>query len=73
MQKQSFAARTRLRNFPAAKTDNVLKWISFRERERVMSEEYSYRDLAKMIDHSLLNPALKWADLEEMQRKMAIV
>ena len=29
-----------------------------------MSVEYSYSDLAKMIDHSLLNPALKWADLE---------
>jgi deoxyribose-phosphate aldolase len=30
-----------------------------------MSMEYSYTDLAKMIDHSLLNPALKWADLED--------
>jgi len=29
-----------------------------------MSGEYSYSDLAKMIDHSLLNPALQWADLE---------
>jgi deoxyribose-phosphate aldolase len=33
--------------------------------ERVMSGEYSYSDLAKMIDHSLLNPTLKWADLED--------
>jgi deoxyribose-phosphate aldolase len=31
--------------------------------ERVMPGD-SYSDLAKMIDHSLLNPALKWADLE---------
>jgi len=30
-----------------------------------MSVNYSYSDVAKMIDHSLLNPALKWADLEE--------
>ncbi|MBV8052817.1 MAG: deoxyribose-phosphate aldolase [Acidobacteriaceae bacterium] len=30
-----------------------------------MSVDYSYRDVAKMIDHSLLNPSLKWADLEE--------
>jgi deoxyribose-phosphate aldolase len=27
--------------------------------------EYSYSDLAKMIDHSLVNPALKWDDLED--------
>jgi deoxyribose-phosphate aldolase len=27
--------------------------------------EYSYRDIAKMIDHSLLNPALSVKDLEE--------
>jgi deoxyribose-phosphate aldolase len=25
---------------------------------------YSYPDVAKMIDHSLLNPSLKWEDLE---------
>lgn len=25
---------------------------------------YTYRDLAKMIDHSLLNPTLTWAELE---------
>ena len=30
-----------------------------------MSMDYSYSDLAKMIDHSLLNPSLKWADLED--------
>jgi len=30
-----------------------------------MSVDYSYNDVAKMIDHSLLNPALKWADLED--------
>jgi deoxyribose-phosphate aldolase len=30
-----------------------------------MSLEYSYNDLAKMIDHSLLNPSLKWEDLED--------
>jgi len=30
-----------------------------------MSVDYSYNDLAKMIDHSLLNPALKWADFED--------
>ena len=30
-----------------------------------MSVDYSYNDLAKMIDHSLLNPSLKWADLED--------
>lgn len=29
-----------------------------------MSLEFSYRDVAKMIDHSLLNPSLKWADLD---------
>ena len=29
-----------------------------------MPLEYSYSDVAKMIDHSLLNPSLKWADLE---------
>jgi deoxyribose-phosphate aldolase len=28
-----------------------------------MSVDYSYSDLAKMIDHSLLNPALTWDDL----------
>jgi deoxyribose-phosphate aldolase len=30
-----------------------------------MSVDYSYSDLAKMIDHSLLNPSLRWADLED--------
>jgi deoxyribose-phosphate aldolase len=30
-----------------------------------MSVDYSYSDVAKMIDHSLLNPSLKWADLED--------
>jgi len=30
-----------------------------------MPREYSYEDVAKMIDHSLLNPSLKWADLED--------
>jgi deoxyribose-phosphate aldolase len=30
-----------------------------------MSGEYSYSDVAKMIDHSLLHPALRWADLED--------
>lgn len=30
-----------------------------------MSVDYSYSDLAKMIDHSLLNPSLRWANLEE--------
>jgi deoxyribose-phosphate aldolase len=29
-----------------------------------MSLAYSYTDVAKMIDHSLLNPTLKWDDLE---------
>jgi deoxyribose-phosphate aldolase len=29
-----------------------------------MSLAYSYSDVAKMIDHSLLNPTLKWDDLE---------
>lgn len=29
-----------------------------------MALDYSYSDLAKMIDHSLLNPSLKWDDLE---------
>jgi deoxyribose-phosphate aldolase len=29
-----------------------------------MSSEYSYSDVAKMIDHSLLNPTLTWDDLE---------
>jgi len=29
-----------------------------------MPLDYSYRDIAKMIDHSLLNPSLKWGDLE---------
>src|SRR5438067_13341431 len=29
-----------------------------------MPTTYSYSDLAKMIDHSLLNPTLKAADLE---------
>jgi deoxyribose-phosphate aldolase len=29
-----------------------------------MTLAYSYSDLAKMIDHSLLNPTLKWDDLE---------
>lgn len=29
-----------------------------------MSLAYSYSDVAKMIDHSLLNPTLKWSDLE---------
>lgn len=26
---------------------------------------YTYEDVAKMIDHSLLNPTLKWSDLNE--------
>ena len=30
-----------------------------------MLTEYSYSDVAKMIDHSLLNPTLTWGDLEE--------
>ena len=29
-----------------------------------MPLDYSYSDVAKMIDHSLLNPALKWDELE---------
>jgi deoxyribose-phosphate aldolase len=29
-----------------------------------MSLAYSYSDVAKMIDHSLLNPTVKWDDLE---------
>ena len=29
-----------------------------------MSPAYSYPDIAKMIDHSLLNPALTMAELE---------
>ena len=28
------------------------------------SPTYSYVDIATMIDHSLLNPTLTWADLE---------
>jgi deoxyribose-phosphate aldolase len=30
-----------------------------------MPPDYSYSDIAKMIDHSLLNPTLRWAQLEE--------
>ena len=30
-----------------------------------MSLDYSYSDVAKMIDHSLLNPSLQWDDLEQ--------
>jgi deoxyribose-phosphate aldolase len=30
-----------------------------------MSLDYSYSDIAKMIDHSLLNPSLRWDDLEQ--------
>jgi len=30
-----------------------------------MPLDYSYSDIAKMIDHSLLNPSLKWDDLEQ--------
>jgi len=30
-----------------------------------MPLDYSYSDVAKMIDHSLLNPSLKWDDLEQ--------
>lgn len=30
-----------------------------------MAENYSYSDVAKMIDHSLLNPSLKWDELEQ--------
>jgi len=30
-----------------------------------MSTDYSYSDVAKMIDHSSLNPMLKWEELEE--------
>lgn len=30
-----------------------------------MSLNYSYSDVAKMIDHSLLNPTLTWEDLEQ--------
>jgi deoxyribose-phosphate aldolase len=30
-----------------------------------MSVDCSYTDLAKMIDHSLLSPARKWADLDD--------
>ncbi|QOY88954.1 deoxyribose-phosphate aldolase [Paludibaculum fermentans] len=30
-----------------------------------MSLDYTYEDVAKMIDHSLLNPTLKWDDLEQ--------
>lgn len=29
-----------------------------------MAHDYSYSDVAKMIDHSLLNPSLAWDDLE---------
>lgn len=29
-----------------------------------MTLDYSYSDVAKMIDHSLLNPSLKWNELE---------
>ncbi|WP_321474633.1 deoxyribose-phosphate aldolase [uncultured Paludibaculum sp.] len=29
-----------------------------------MSLDYTYEDVAKMIDHSLLNPTLSWDDLE---------
>jgi deoxyribose-phosphate aldolase len=29
-----------------------------------MPPDYSYADIAKMIDHSLLNPSLKWEELE---------
>lgn len=30
-----------------------------------MSSDYSYWDVAKMIDHSLLNPTLTWDELEQ--------
>jgi len=30
-----------------------------------MPLDYSYSDVAKMIDHSLLNPSLKWDELEQ--------
>ena len=30
-----------------------------------MPLDYSYSDVAKMIDHSLLNPTLKWEELEQ--------
>ena len=30
-----------------------------------MSSDYSYADVAKMIDHSLLNPTLKWEELQQ--------
>lgn len=30
-----------------------------------MQEHYTYADVAKMIDHSLLNPTLKWEELEQ--------
>jgi deoxyribose-phosphate aldolase len=30
-----------------------------------MSITYSYSDVAKMIDHSLVNPTLKWEELEQ--------
>src|SRR5215472_4244038 len=30
------------------------------KRSRDMSSDYSYSDVAKMIDHSLLNPTLTW-------------
>src|ERR1700687_2118386 len=29
-----------------------------------MSLDYSYSDVAKMIDHSLLNPTLTWDDMQ---------
>lgn len=30
-----------------------------------MSNDYFYADVAKMIDHSLLNPTLKWEELQQ--------
>ncbi len=38
--------------------DNII------QHEETMSERYSYREIAKMIDHSLLNPALTTQELD---------
>src|SRR5262252_5145755 len=35
------------------------------EKAEPMSIDYSYLDVAKMIDHSLLNPTLRWEELEQ--------
>src|SRR5215470_5972713 len=46
-------------------TNPAAKRIKSVARGATMSLDYSYADLAKMIDHSLVNPALTWDELEQ--------